>query len=432
MDTQFLKETLDNGLTIFFKEIHSAPIISSWIWYRVGSRVEKYGFTGISHWVEHMQFKGTQKLSGPQMDRIIAREGGVGNAFTHLDWTTYYETLPANKIEIAFQLESDRMLNSVFDPIEVESERTVILSEKEGKDNDPFSRLNNQVTQSSFIRHPYKNEIIGTEDDLKNIQRDDLFNHYRNYYQPSNAVLTIAGDFNTKSILNLVKHSFGSIPNIKKVHNHSAKPESTISKKKEIILNGPGDTIYLQIAYRAPAANDSDFFAFTILDSILTGPASLNMFGGGGTSNKISRLYQRLVEKELAISVFGGLQATIDPFIYDLAVILHPERKPDQVLTQIDGEIDKLCNQHVSHKEISRAIKQATALFVYGLENITNQAFWLGYSEMFANYDWFTNYINHLKNIQPVDILRVAQKYLGADHRVIGLYIPDQIQGDGL
>jgi len=430
MDSQFYKEILDNGMTIFFNEIHSAPIISSWVWYRVGSRVEKKGLTGISHWVEHMQFKGTKLYSGSQMDRIIAREGGTANAFTHLDWTTYYETLPANKIEIAFQLESDRMLNSVFDPNDVESERTVILSEKEGKDNDPFSRLNNQVILSSFENHPYQNEIIGSEEDLNSIQRDHLYHHYQSFYQPSNAILTIAGDFKTKSIIKQIKNTFGTLPTNDKANHFAVIPEMTIAAKKEIVLHGPGETIYLQIAYRSPAANDPDFFAYSILDSILTGPASLNMFGGGGTSNKISRLYQRLVEKELAISVFGGLQATIDPYVYDLAVILHPERRPELVLKHIDDEIDRLRTQFVSQKEITRAIKQATALFVYGLENITNQAFWLGYSEMFANYEWFTNYISYLKNISPKDILRVAEKYLDPDHRVIGLYIPDQLQGD--
>lgn len=154
MKNKITVENLDNGLTIYLKEIHSAPIISHWVWYRVGSRNEQTGYTGISHWVEHMQFKGTQRFSGNLMDRVIAREGGLWNAFTHMDWTTYYETMPVNKIDIALELESDRMFNSIYDPLEVEYERKVILSEKDGKENDPFSRLNNAVINAGFEKTP--------------------------------------------------------------------------------------------------------------------------------------------------------------------------------------------------------------------------------------------------------------------------------------
>jgi len=427
MSSSVFMEKLDNGLSIFLKEIHSAPIISCWNWYRVGSRLEKQGYTGLSHWVEHMQFKGTRKFSGAHMDRIIAREGGLWNAFTHLDWTTYYETLPANKIEIALDFESERMQNSTFDENEFESERTVILSEKEGKDNDPLSRLSTKVTQSSFEHHPYRNEVIGEEEDLKRIQRDDLFAHYLKYYQPSNALVAIAGDFETNVIFEKIRKVYESIPSIP-IQNDPIRPENTIKSKKEIEIHGPGDTTFMQIAYRAPAASDPDFFAYTILDSILTGPASLNMFGGGGTSNKTSRLYQNLVEKEFAVSVFGGLQATIDPHLYEITVIIHPDKKSGIVLEKIDMEINRLLDSRVKQKEVEKAVKQATALFAYGLENITNQAFWLGYSEMFAKYDWFINYINHLKTIQTEDIQRVAEKYLNPDHRVVGLYIPEKEQ----
>ncbi|MHB8132943.1 MAG: M16 family metallopeptidase [Anaerolineaceae bacterium] len=427
MSSSVFIEKLDNGLSIFLKEIHSAPIISCWNWYRVGSRLEKKGYTGLSHWVEHMQFKGTKKFSGVYMDRIIAREGGLWNAFTHLDWTTYYETLQANKIDIALDFESERMQNSTFDEIEFESERTVILSEKEGKENDPLSRLSTNVTRSAFEYHPYRNEVIGEEEDLKRIKRDDLYAHYRKYYQPSNALIALAGDFETDIIFEKICKLYDPIPS-NYIHNENILPEHTIQRKEEIEIHGPGDTTFMQIAYRSPAASDPDFFAYTILDSILTGPASLNMFGGGGTSNKTSRLYQNLVEKEFAVSVYGGLQATIDPHLYEITVIIHPEKKPEIVLDRIDIEINRLISSRVKRKEVEKAIKQATALFSYGLENITNQAFWLGYSEMFAKYDWFINYIDHLKAIQIEDIQRVAQKYLNPDHRVVGLYIPEKDQ----
>ena len=183
------KIQLDNGLVVLLKEIHTTPIISLWSWYKVGSRLEKPGLTGISHWVEHMQFKGTRKYPATMMDRLIAREGGVWNAFTHVDWTTYFETMPAHKIDLALDLEADRMVNSLFNPADVESERTVIISEKEGKDNEPFLRLNNAVNESAFSFHPYRNEVIGSLEDLNRIQRDDLYHHYRNYYQDRKSVV---------------------------------------------------------------------------------------------------------------------------------------------------------------------------------------------------------------------------------------------------
>jgi zinc protease len=424
MLSAIITEKLDNGLSIYLKEIHSAPIISCWNWYRVGSRLEKEGLTGISHWVEHMQFKGTNKFPGAQMERMIAREGGTWNAFTHLDWTTYYETMPANKIEAALEIESDRMQNSVFNLSDFESERTVILSEKEGKDNDPLSRLNTAVSQIAFEFHPYRNEAIGEEKDLKQIQREDLVAHYQKYYQPSNAVIAAAGDFDVTTFLEKIHKFYDHLPS-SPLPEALILPEPAILSCKEIEIHGPGDNAYMQIGYRAPAASDEDFFAYTIIDSLLTGPASLNMFGGGGTSNKTSRLYQKLVEKEIATSVFGGLQATIDPFIFDLSITIHPDQKPEAALAVVDFEIQRLIEVRINPKEIERAVKQATALFAYGLENITNQAFWLGYSAMFANYSWFTDYIDHLQMVRPADVRRVAEKYLNPNTRVVGVYIPE-------
>jgi len=418
------KITFDNGLSILLKEIHSAPIISFWSWYKVGSRYEKPGNTGISHWVEHMQFKGTKKYPSSLMDRLISREGGIWNAFTHLDWTTYFETMPANKIDIALELEADRQLNSLFKPDDVEAERTVIISEKEGKENEPFLRLNSAVNEASFKFHPYRNEVIGTLEDLKRIQRDDLYNHYRNYYHPSNCLLSVAGDFDTKTMLSKLRNLFKSKP-ANNTPVHTILPEPEMADKKEILLTGPGDTIYLQISYRAPAASDPEFFAYTILDSILTGPASLNMFGGGGVSNKTSRMYKKLVDKNFAISIAGGLQATVDPYLYDLSVTLHDQQDPYKAIEIIDREIDRIITKRIRGSEIQRAVKQAKALFAYGLENITNQAFWLGYSENFANYDWFQNYLEKLNAIKPQDVQKVAEKYLNPTKRVIGIYLPE-------
>jgi len=202
-------------------------------------------------------------------------------------------------------------------------------------------------------------------------------------------------------------------------------PEPPLTAERNVEVTGPGSTTYLQLAYRAPTAREPDFFPFTILDSLLGGPTSLNMFGGGGTTNKTSRLYKALVETELAVSVRAGLQATIDPFLYEIAATLRPERTPAQVLAAIDVQISRLQDELIPEAEIARAAKQARAMFAYGSENITNQAFWLGYAEMFSRYSWFTGYIESLAQVTPADVQRVARIYLQPQRRVVGMYLPE-------
>jgi zinc protease len=422
MQTPVTQLQLSNGLQIMLKEIHTAPIISNWIWYRVGSRDEIPGITGISHWVEHMQFKGTPRFPAGVLDKAVSRDGGVWNAFTYLDWTTYFETMPSEKIDLAIQLEADRLVNSIFDPDEVASERTVIISERQGSENQPMFRLGEAVQAASFRVHPYHHEIIGDMADLQTISRDDLYQHYKKYYHPKNAVLVLTGDFDTNAMQTKIQTLFDTIPSgetlIRKI-----RPEPPRTGEHRLTVEGPGETCYIQACYHAPAATDPDFFPFVVLDSLLTGPTSLNLFGGG-ISNKTSRLYRSLVEGEVAVSVHGSLPATIDPFIYTISITVHPERKPEEAINILDDEIKRIQDELANQDALKRAVKQARALFAYGSESITNQAFWLGFTEMFASYDWFTNYLENLAAVTPEDIQRIAQTYLRPQNRVLGTYLP--------
>ncbi len=408
------------------KEIHTAPIISHWVWYRVGSRNEVAGFTGISHWVEHMQFKGTPQFPSTVLDKAISREGGFWNAFTYLDWTTYFETMPAEKIDLALRLEADRMVNSQFDPQEVASERTVIISERQGNENEPLFRLGEELQALAFRVHSYHHEVIGDLADLETMQRDDLYRHYRQYYTPNNAVIAVAGDFESEVMLGRIRELFEPIPAGEALLQR-IRPEPAQSGERRFTLEGPGETTYIQFAHRAPAASDPDFFPLTVLDSLLTGPSSLNMFGGG-ISNKTSRLYRALVEGELAVSVYGGLQATIDPFLHTVTIYVRPGCSVETVLSKLEDEIKRLQDAPPSPDELARAVKQARALFAYGSESITNQAFWMGFSEMFASYDWFTGYLDNLAAVTPGDVQRMAQVYLRPQNRIHGIYLPT---GDG-
>jgi zinc protease len=428
MHTPVTKLTLPNGLLVLLKEIHTSPIISHWIWYRVGSRDEKTGQTGSSHWVEHMQFKGTPLFPASLLDKLISREGGNWNAFTYLDWTAYYETMPSEKIDLALQLEADRMVNSIFDLKEFESERTVILSERQGHENEPVFRLREEVHAAAFRVHPYHHEIIGDTPDLQSLQLEDLHRHYRTYYVPNNAVLSIAGDFETGAMLDRIRELYepvgaGSPP------PRLVRPEPEQRGERRVQVEGPGDTTFVQLAYHSPSASHPDFFAFMVMDSLLSGPSGLNLFGGG-ISNKTSRLYRALVESELAISVHGGFNATIDPHLYQIMMTVNPKHIAAEAVSAVDQEIRRLQEELPSLGELERAVKQARALFAYGSESISNQAFWLGFSEMFATYEWFESYLDRLAEVTPADVQRVTQKFLRPQNRVVGVYFPEGYQGE--
>lgn len=422
MQSEVIRQRLPNGLLVLLKEIHTAPIISQWLWYRVGSRNEQPGRTGLSHWVEHMQFKGTVQFPAGMLDREISRLGGYWNAMTYIDWTTYYETLPAQHIDLALRLEADRMVNCDYNAQDVESERTVIISERQGNENEPLFQLNEAIQKAAFQQHSYGYETIGTLEDLHNIQLKDLERHYRAYYRPANAVLGLAGDFDSQQMLERIQELYGELPS-GPAPNGSPPPEPVQKEEKQVVLDGPGETTYVQLAYHAPRANDPDFLLLMVLDSLLCGPSSLNMFGGG-ISNKTSRLYRALVDGELAVGVYGGVQATIDPFLHTILLTVHPQRTAAEAVQAVEDEINRLQDSAPHPDELQRAVKQARALFAYGSESISNQAFWLGYAEMFATYDWFTNYLDYLETVTPADIQRVARTYLRPDNRVLGVYQP--------
>lgn len=422
MDDAFTKLRLANDLTVLLKEIHTAPLASLWLWYRVGSRNEIPGITGISHWTEHMQFKGTERYPAEVLDKAVAREGGYRNAMTFLDWTTYFETLPADKIDLALDLEADRMYNSLFDSREVESERTVIISERQGNENEPIFLLTEEIQAAAFRVHSYHHEVIGDMADLQTMQREDLYTHYRKYYVPSNAILTIAGDFDTDDMLIRIRELYevldnGSPPDI------TTRPEPPQSGERVVNVEGPGETTYVQLAYHAPAASDPDFFPYLVTDSLLTGPSSLNVFGGG-ISNKTSRLYKSLVDGKFAVSLHGGLTATIDPYLHTILATVHPESTAEALVLKVDEELERLQDNPPTQAEVDRAVKQARALFAYGSESITNQAFWMGYAEIFDSYEWFLSYLDRLAEVTPQDVQKIAQSYLRPGNRVLGVYRP--------
>jgi len=421
--SQAYKTQLPNGLTVLVKEAHAAPVASFWVWYRVGSRNEYTGITGISHWVEHMLFKGTPTFPKGAAEKAIAREGGMFNGMTAYDFTTYFATLPANRIGLALRIEADRMVNSVLALDEVTAERNVIISERQGSENDPDFLLNEELMAAAFRVHPYGTDTIGHMCDLETMTCEQLYAHYRTYYAPHNALAVAVGDFDGDEMLRLIEQHFGSIPNDLDIPAVNAV-EPPQRGERQVFVEGEGNVAYLQMVFRTPPVHDPDFFALTALDAALTGASGLTFFGGGLT-NKSSRLYRTLVASGLATAISGSLIPTVDPFVYNLSAVVRTGHTPAEVLEALDAELSRLATEPVTQEELTKAIKQAKAQFVYSSESVTGQALWLGYSEIFADYSWFEDYITNLSAVTVEDVQRAAQKYLKRSNRTVGWYMPE-------
>jgi zinc protease len=419
-----VKTQLANGLSVLIKEVHTAPVASFWIWYRVGSRNEHLGITGISHWAEHMLFKGTPTFPKGTTDKAISREGGVFNGMTWYDFTTYYATLPADRVELEMRIEADRMANALFDPDEVASERTVIISERQGAENNPEFLLGEELMAAAFRVHPYGTEIIGHICDLETITRDQLLSHYRTYYTPANSVAVAVGDFDSDEVLGLVERYFGGIargPDIPPMT--SVEPPQ--KGERRVTLEGDGNVAYFHVVFRAPPVHHPDFFVLTVLDAILTGASGLAILGGG-TTNKSSRLYRALVASELATAISGSLVPTIDPFVYSFSAVVRTGHTPAEVEEALDVELKRVADEPITQEELLKAIKQTKAQFAYSSESVTGQALWMGFSEVFADYTWFENYIAELSTVTVDDVQRAAQQYLKPSNRTVGHYVPKQ------
>ncbi len=418
----FVKTTLDNGLTVLVKESHAAPVASFWVWYRVGSRNEHLGITGISHWVEHMLFKGTPTFPKGVAEKAIARAGGVFNGMTWHDFTAYFATLPADRIELSLRIEADRMVNAAFDPDEVAAERTVIISERQGAENDPEFLLGEELMGAVFRVHPYGTDTVGHMCDLEHMTREQLYAHYRTYYAPQNAIAVAVGDFAADDMLRLIEHHFGGLengPDIPPVY--AVEPPQR--GERRVVVEGDGYVSYLQMAFRAPTPDNPDFFALTALDAALTGASGMT-FSGGGLTNKSSRLYRALVSAELATSVSGSLVPSVDPFVYTLAVVVRTGHTPAEVEEVLDRELARVAAESVTEEELEKAIKQAKAQFAYSSESVTGQALWAGFSEIFATYAWFEDYIARLSAVTVDDVRQAAQRYLKRSNRAVGWYVP--------
>ncbi|MBM3471435.1 MAG: insulinase family protein [Armatimonadetes bacterium] len=422
--------TLPNGLQVLIQESHAAPVATFWVWYRVGSRNEPSGYTGISHWVEHMLFKGTPAHPSGTLTRLIDRLGGRWNAFTWKDYTAYFEVMPVEHIGVAVRLEADRMQNTIFDPEVVAGERTVIISEREGAENYPAYYLREEVEALAFKAHPYRQPVIGWKGDLRAITRDDLYHHYRTYYRPSNAIAVAVGDFDSAQMAALIAETFGPVAAGGPVPVvHAEEPEQ--EGERRVVLRRPGGaTALLQMAFHVPRAGHPDMPALLVLDGILSGFKGVVPFDGG-TGGRSSRLYRALVDGGLATEVGSGLTPSIDPTLFRISATARTGVEAGAVEAAVNREIARLHDEPADGAELARVKRQAHAQFVYLRDGVFRRAMSLG---MFEAVDWpqtVQTLTERIEEVSREDVTRVASTYLSDRRRTVGYYLPEEGTKDG-
>ncbi len=425
-----VRETfLDNGLKVLVQEVHGAPLASVWCWYRVGSGDEGSGLTGVSHWVEHMNFKGTTNIPRDQVKGIIEQFGGSWNGYTWIDQTTYLETASTDALDRMLFIEAERMDRCVYDPGECESERTVIISELQGGENDPEQLLDMDVTATAFKVHPYRHPTIGWQSDLEVMTREDLYGHYKRYYTPANATLVIVGDVETDDVLRRAEREFGGI------HSRGTPARRTAIEPKQdaerrVILRKEGNTAYWKAVYHSPAFGDAGFFPLLVADAVLSGGAGLNIWSAGRVSRpqRSSRLYRRLVDGGLASSVHGALLPTAQPFLYSISVTVSAERTLAAVEDAVLDELDRLMRDGITDPEVEKAKAQLRARFVFDMDGVTDIAHQLGYFETIGSWRDALTLGQRLAAVTPAEVLDIVRTVFAPSNRTIGWFEPQADQ----
>jgi zinc protease len=417
--------TLANGLKVLVREEHTAPLASVWCWYRVGSKDERPGLTGVSHWVEHMNFKGTTNIPRDKVKGIIEQFGGAWNGYTWIDQTTYFETATRDALDRMLFIEAERMAGCLYDPEDCESERTVIISELQGGENDPDQLLDQELTATAFKAHPYRHPTIGWLSDLQSMTREDLYGYYRRHYIPNNATLVIVGDVDTDDVLRRAERQFGAIePGVAPPRQTTLEPEQT--GERRLTIRKEGTTAYLKIGYHAPAATDRLFFPALLLDAVLTGAKGVNLW----TSFRVpppqrkSRVYRALVDTGLASSIFGQMIPTAQPFLYTISATATEGASLAAVEAALLEELSGVQRSGITANELERARAQLQARMVFDSDSVTNIAHQLGYFETIASVDIFTGLEQGIDAVSLEQVNEAARTLLVESNRTIGWFDP--------
>jgi zinc protease len=404
---------LPNGLKVILLENHRAPLITFQVWYRVGSRNEEWGKTGLAHMLEHMMFKGTKKVGPEEFSRIIQENGGNDNAFTSRDHTAYFENLSSDRGQVSLDLESDRMQNLLLREEDFRTERMVVMEERRMRtEDDPQAFLMEQVEAAAFQISPYHWPTIGWKEDIARFTLEDVKKYYHTYYHPDNAFLVVVGDFRKEDLLPRIERAFGPIPkgvapNQEKDIDPKQTGERRIFAKKEAQLP------FFVMGYHVPNLREPDSYVLEVMAAILS-------------AGKSSRLYQGLVrEKQLVLDADADYSLlSRDPSLFYLSAQPLPGKEVGEVEKALNEEIERIQKELVGGHELEKAKNQLEASFIYGQDSLFFQAMLLAQHEIALSWRTIDDYIPSIRRVTAEDIQRVARQYLTPDNRTIGILTP--------
>jgi zinc protease len=409
----FLAVTLDNGLRVLLQEDHRSPIVTFQTWYRVGSRNEARGHTGLAHFLEHMMFKGTPTYGRGEFARLVEQNGGQDNAFTSQDVTSYYVNVVADKLDLVLDLEADRMQNLLLDPKEIDSERQVVIEERRTRtEDDPNGFLAEEVGALAFRAHPYGQPIIGWMEDLRRITPQELRAFYKTYYVPNNAIVVAVGAFKAPALLEKIKAKFGAIPRGKDVPAVAAM-EPVQNGERRLTVSKEAQLPIVYLAYHVPNQTSPDAPALEVLSTILS-------------SGRASRLYRSLIyDRQLALDAGGDYSwFSFDPNLFWFWATAMPGQTPETLEKELLAEMAKLEKEPVTDVELQRVRNQIEAAFVFQEDSVHRRASLLARFELLGGYAEKDRYLQRIRAVTAADVQRVARTYFLSHRKNVGVLLP--------
>jgi zinc protease len=412
-----VSRTLKNGMKVLVQTDHSIPNIALYVFYRIGSRNEGPGTTGLSHFFEHMMFNGAKKYGPGELDKVMEANGGSNNAYTTRDVTVYQDWFPRSALPLIYDIEADRIQSLSFDPQKIKSEREVVASERRLRtDNDNGGLLDEQLWATAYIAHPYQWPVVGWMSDIEHWTIDQLKHHFEMGYSPGNAVMIVAGDASPDEIFQLCEKYIESIP------THPAPPAVVTTEpeqlgERRIVVRKPAQLPLVLLAYHIPQTKSPDFYAINILRTVL--------FQG-----ESSRMYQRLVDKDqIALDVSSSVEPAFDPTIVEIAIQPKQNIDPQNCEHAFYEELDKVAGTPVSDTELEKAKNIRLADFYREMRTINGRANTIGtYEVFFGDYKKLFEAAKSYSAVTKADVQRVAKSYFGANNRTVATLIPENTE----
>ena len=410
---EVVEATLDNGLRVLLQEDHRSPVASFQIWYRAGSRDERIGLTGLSHYLEHMMFKGTPTYGPGVFSKLVETAGGQDNAFTSRDVTAYHVTVAAEQLDLVLELEADRMRHLLLLPREVDAERKVVMEERRTRtEDDPVGALAELFSTVAFGAHPYRLPTIGLAQDIERLTASDLRSWYETYYRPNNAIVAVVGDFRAPELLDKIRMRFGVVP------RGPDPPRVTVVEpeqrgERRVWLRKEAQLPVVFLGYPVPNHRSGDAYPLEVLSTVLSG-------------GRTSRLYRRLVyEERLALEAAGDYpRLTLDPDTFTFYVTVLPGRTVEEAETALDAEVERLRTELISEEELRRAQNQLEAAYLFGQDSLFNRSASLARHELLGGWRLRETYLSGIRAVTRDDVRRAAERHLVAERRTTAILLP--------